>query len=216
VLRAAGRVFCAGAQLSDFPPPGQVDARGRTAPEVVDDLMGDFGNPLVLALRDFPVPVLVVVHAAAAGGGVGIALSSDVVIAGRSASFSLPFVPKLGLLPDMGATWVMQRTIGAARTTGLALLGDRLSAEAAQACGLIWACFDDDQLEAAAGELAGRLAALPPGSANEVRATLRGGAERDLPAQLEYERTRQVALMARADFAEGVAAFAGRRPPRFA
>ncbi|RDK05853.1 enoyl-CoA hydratase-related protein [Cupriavidus lacunae] len=215
VVRATGRSFCAGARLTDFPAPGGVDANGRSAPEVVNHLMGDLGNPLVLALHNFPVPVLTVVHAVAAGGGVGIALSGDIVIASRSAYFSLPFVPSLALLPDMGVSWVMQRTIGTARTTALSLLGDRLSAETAAQWGLIWACVDDTCLDNLANETAARLAALPASGIAEIRATVRGGSHRSLPDQLEYERTRQVALMANSDFAVGLTAFAAKRPPCF-
>ena len=208
VLRAAGRAFSAGADLSELADPQQ-------APGHIDRLMTRGGNPLVRSLREAPVPVLSVVQGIAAGGGVGIALAADVVIAARSASFMLPFVPALGLVPDMGAVWAMQRALGPARTAGLCLLGDRLSAEQAAQQGLIWACVDDDALDAEAAHLAARLAALPAHAATELRALQREAEHNDLPAQLAYEHRRQVALAAGGCFAEGVDAFLHKRRPRF-
>lgn len=209
VLRATGRAFSAGADLSAL-------ADAQQAPAQIDQLMGQGGNPVVLALRSAPVPVLSVVQGIAAGGGVGIALAADVVIAARSASFMLPFVPALGLVPDMGAVWSMQRALGPARTAGLCLLGDRLGAEQAAQQGLIWACIDDAALDAEAARLAARLAALPAHAATEMRALQRQAEHDDLAAQLAYERRRQVALAAGGCFAEGVSAFLRKRRPRFA
>jgi len=208
VLRGAGRAFCAGADLA-----GLADA--QAAPAQIDSLMRDGGNPLVLALRSLPVPVLTVLHGVAAGGGVGLALAADIVIAGRSGAFLLPFVPALGLVPDMGAAWVMARALGEARTAALALLGDRLEAERAAQWGLIWSCVDDAALEASAAALAARLADLPPAAAGAMRSLLRDAAKRDLADQLDQERLHQVALAAGPHFAEGVQAFLQKRKPNF-
>lgn len=208
VLRGAGRAFCAGANLASL-------ADAQAAPARIDALMRDGGNPLVLALRAMPVPVLTVLHGIAAGGGVGLALAADVVIAGRSAGFMLPFVPALGLVPDMGAAGAMLRALGEARTAGLALLGDRLEAERAAQWGLIWSCVDDAALDAEAAALAARLAALPAHAVQELRALLIQVRNNDLAGQLDYERDRQVMLAAGPCFAEGVQAFLGKRRPDF-
>lgn len=208
VLRAAGRVFCAGADLAAL-------SDAATAPALINEMMAEGGNPLVLALRGLPVPVLAIVQGAAAGGGVGLALAADVVVAAQSASFALPFVPMLGLVPDMGAAWRMQRVLGEARTAALSLLGERLSAEQAAQWGLIWACVDDAALEAEAARLTERLAALPAHGIVEVRALLDEARRRELPSQLDYERQRQQALAAGPAFAEGVQAFLHKRRPDF-
>lgn len=209
VLRGAGRAFCVGANLADFGPDAP------PAHTQIDKLLGEGGTPLVLALQDFPAPVLSAVHGAAAGGGAGLALAADVVVAARSAFFSLPFVPALGLVPDLACTWVMQRAIGTARTAALTLLGDRLPAEQAAAWGLIWACVDDAALDAQVDQLATRLAALPPHGVVETRALLREGRTRSYAEQLAYEHARQTALAADPCFAEGVQAFLGKRAPAF-
>jgi 2-(1,2-epoxy-1,2-dihydrophenyl)acetyl-CoA isomerase len=215
MLRARGKAFCAGALLDDFPAKGERDAAGRTSSQVVESLMRDGGEQVVRAIGAFPAPVLCVVQGVATGGGVGIALAADVVVAARSAFFSLPFVPALALVPDMGATWHMQRVLGEARTRALALLGDRLSAEEAARTGLIWSCVDDERLASVADELAQRLAALPPAAAAEVRALLANGADDSFEEQLEYERGRQTHLMNQSAFFEGLAAFKAKRRPQF-
>lgn len=216
VLAANGRGFCAGADLAEL---GRVAAARRdgepTVGDQVADLMTHGGNPLVLALRNLPVPVIARVHGVVAGGGVGLALAADIVVAARSACFVLPFVPALGLVPDMGAAWFMHRALGPARCAALTLLGDRLGAEQAAAWGLIWSCVDDDGLDAEVQRFATRLAALPGHAAAEVRALMRGLDGRTLAEQLEHERDRQRELVDREAFAEGLSAFLHKRPPVF-
>lgn len=211
VMRGAGRSFCVGADLSTFAAQASPQQRADT----VDELLAKGGNPLVLALQALPVPVVCAVHGPVAGGGVGLALAADIVIAARTSFFYLPFVPALGLVPDMGSTGVLLRVLGPARTRALTLLGDRLPAEQAAAWGLIWRCVDDDRLADETAATARRLAGLPAHAATEVRALMRQAAGDDLGAQLAYERERQRALMAGPAFDEGLQAFLAKRPPTF-
>ena len=104
VLTGAGRGFCAGQDLGDraVAPGGQ----GVDLGESIDK----YYKPLVLALRNLPMPVIAAVNGVAAGAGANIALSCDLVIATRSASFIQSF-SKLGLVPDSGGTWLLPRLI---------------------------------------------------------------------------------------------------------
>ena len=70
-------------------------------------------EPVVMALRQLPMVVVCAIGGAAVGGGVGLGLAADVVIASRSAHFALPFVPSLGLIPDLGASFFLTRAMGA-------------------------------------------------------------------------------------------------------
>ncbi len=219
VVTGKGRGFCVGADLSAMSTGETVDpgmaAAGTSLGDQVAALMDGGGMPFVTGLRELPVPVVCALNGAVVGGGVGIALAADVVIAARSAYFYLPFVPALGLVPDMGAAWFITRAIGHARSVGLTLLGDRLSAEQAAGWGLIWACVDDAALTEEVGRVARRLAALPAHAALETRA-LHGVVDSStLGQQLVYERNRQRELVDGACFAEGVAAFVGKRRPVF-
>ena len=213
LLTGAGKTFCAGANLSDMAGhDGSAESLAAATAETMDTL----SNPLIRALQDLPVPVLTAMNGGAVGGGVGLALAADVVIAARSAYFYLPSMPRLGLVPDLGASWFLHQQAGRARAFGVTLLGERLPAEQAASWGLIWSCVDDAELPAASMKMARQLAALPPNAALEIRHLYRAARSNDLAAQLGYEATRQRELIARDSFAEGVRAFAERRDPVFA
>lgn len=212
MLTGAGKAFCAGANLSGM---AAHDDSGKTVGQATAETMVTLSNPLILALRELPVPVLTAVNGAAVGGGVGLALAGDVVLAARSAYFYLPSMPRLGLVPDLGASWFIPRQAGRARALALTLLGDRLPAEQAAQWGLIWACVDDTALRDESMKLARRLAALPGHAALEVRRVCEAALVNDLAAQLAYEAKRQRELIDRETFAEGVRAFSERRDPVF-
>jgi len=214
LMTGAGRAFCVGADLSAF-DPCESDGQQRSPGQVVGDLLEKGGNPLVHGLRTLPVPVVCAVNGPAAGGGAGLALAADVVIAARSAFFYLPFTPALGLVPDVGATWTLPRTVGRARAIGLTLLGNRLSAQEAAQWGLIWACVDDADLPTESLFIAKKLARLPSHAIHEVRNMYRQAERNTFEQQAELERERQMALADLPAFSEGVRAFIEKREPRF-
>ena len=215
VVTARGRGFCVGADLADFARRANDESSQETLGHVVGRMMAEGGNPMIAALRSLPVPVVCAINGVAAGGGVGLALAGDMVIAARSAYFYLPFVPALGIVPDMGTTWTLPRAIGRARAIGLALTGEKLSAEKAARWGLIWDCVDDEQLQAEALQLAQQLAALPAHAIAEVRAIFAAAETNSFEQQLAFECDRQQDLIDGESLQEGLAAFAGRRKPVF-
>jgi 2-(1,2-epoxy-1,2-dihydrophenyl)acetyl-CoA isomerase len=172
-------------------------------------------NPFARDLYAFPKPTVAAVNGVAAGGGVGVALACDIVIAAKSAKFIQVFAQQLGLVPDMGCSWHLPRLVGAARAKGLALLGDRLSAEDAAHWGLIWQAVEDEALMARAREIALRLAKGPTKGLVRTRQVLDRAFDNDFPAQLDLERAVQHELGDTDDFAEGVAAFIQKRAPKF-
>lgn len=125
VISGAGRGFCAGQDLSD-----RVVDPAAAAPDLGISIE-KFYNPLIKALVNMPKPVICAVNGVAAGAGANIALACDLVIAAKSASFIQAFC-RLGLVPDSGGTWFLPRAVGHVRAMGLALLGDKLSAEDAK------------------------------------------------------------------------------------
>lgn len=145
----------------------------------------------------------------------GLALAADVTIAARSAYFYLPFLPKLGIVPDLGCTWAIPRLAGKARAMGMALLDERLSAERAVQWGLIWACAGDEQLMDEARAIAQRLARLPAHAVVEAREAFEAAERHTLKEQLHYESERQRVLIDGPSFREGVSAFLQKRPPEF-
>jgi 2-(1,2-epoxy-1,2-dihydrophenyl)acetyl-CoA isomerase len=208
VITGAGRGFCAGQDLGD-----RAVAPGGAPPDLAASIEKNY-KPLVLGLRALPLPVIAAVNGVAAGAGANIALACDVVIAARSASFVQAFA-KLGLVPDSGGTWFLPRLIGTARALGLAMLGDKLSAEQAAAWGLIWRCVEDAELPQVVDELARNFAAAPTRGLSRTKQAIYESFSRTLAQQLDVERDYQGELGHSSDYAEGVAAFAEKRAPRF-
>ncbi len=208
VLTGAGRGFCAGQDLSDRAvEPG---AKGVD----LGDSVEKFYAPLVLALRSLPMPVICAVNGVAAGAGANLALACDIVIAGKSASFVEVFC-KLGLIPDTGGTWILPRLIGHARATGLAMLGEKLSAERAEQWGLIWKCVPDEDLMKEALAMATHFATAPTKGLAFTKRALQASYANTLPEQLKLEGEMMRELGYSHDYREGVAAFIAKRPPQF-
>jgi len=212
VLSGAGRGFCAGQDLGDraVAPGGQGMNQGVDLGESIDK----YYKPLVLALRNLPMPVIAAVNGVAAGAGANIALACDLVIATRSASFIQSF-SKLGLVPDSGGTWLLPRLLGNARAMGLALLADKLSAEQAAQWGLIWRCVEDAEFKSTVDTLAQQLALAPTRGLARTKQAIYESWGRSFEQQLDQERDFQRELGRSQDYAEGVAAFTEKRNPKF-
>jgi len=208
LLTAKGRGFCAGQDLSDrtVSTEGGVPDLG----ESVDK----YYNPLIESIMGLPKPVICAVNGVAAGAGASIALACDIVLAARSANFIQVFC-KIGLVPDSGGTWNLPRAVGLVRAKGLALLGDKLPADQAEAWGLIWRCVDDDDLQREAGRLAAHLATQPTRGLGMIKKLLRESSGNTLTEQLELEKNAMRELGQSHDYREGVAAFMEKRPPEF-
>ena len=205
VLTGAGKGFCAGQDLGDARSVAELDLETTLREEY---------EPLLRAIADAPVPVLAAVNGAAAGAGANLALSADVVIAARSASFIEAFA-RIGLIPDAGGTWLLPRMVGLPRAMGMCLFAEPIPAGRAAEWGLIWEVVDDEQLPARAAELAGRLAAGPTTAHRLAKRALRAGLSNDLEAQLALEARLQGEAGRSRDFLEGVEAFMEKRPPKF-
>ncbi|SFR73056.1 2-(1,2-epoxy-1,2-dihydrophenyl)acetyl-CoA isomerase [Marinobacter daqiaonensis] len=208
VLTGAGRGFCAGQDLGD-----RNVAPGADAPDLGHSIETWY-NPLIRTLKDLPIPVVCAVNGVAAGAGANIALSCDIVLAARSANFVQAFC-KLGLVPDSGGTWILPRLAGMARAKGMALLGEKLSAEQAESWGLIWRCVGDEVLQDETSKLARHLAAQPTAGLALIKQALHASTTNSWDEQLDLERDLQRKAGQSEDYREGVSAFMEKRQPRF-
>jgi 2-(1,2-epoxy-1,2-dihydrophenyl)acetyl-CoA isomerase len=212
IITGVGQAFCSGADL--LSETFQSGDRAQASRQIGEALRDSF-NPMMQAFHALPCPTIARVNGVAAGAGASVALLADVVIAARSSSFLFPFAPRLGLVPDLSATWTLPRLVGRARARGLALLGAPLDATTAAAWGLIWQAVDDADLDATVTAVASKLAAAPTEALARTAALLDTALAHPLAAHLDLEREAQTALAARDDLAEGLAAFAEKREPRF-
>jgi 2-(1,2-epoxy-1,2-dihydrophenyl)acetyl-CoA isomerase len=205
VLTGSGRAFCAGQDLAD-----PAVAPGSDLGLMIEH----FYNPLIRSMRALPKPIIARVNGVAAGAGANLAFAADFVVAARSASFIESF-SRIGLLPDSGGTWMLPRLFGHARAIGLAMLGERISAEQAHAWGAIWQVVDDADLDTACDTLATTLAQAPTRALGAIKAAFEATATSSFDAALDRERELQRLLGATRDYREGAEAFAAKRKPEF-
>ncbi|GAA6153585.1 2-(1,2-epoxy-1,2-dihydrophenyl)acetyl-CoA isomerase PaaG [Pseudoteredinibacter isoporae] len=208
LITANGRGFCAGQDLGDR----SVSADGQM-PDLGDSVEKNY-NPLIRSIHNLDMPVVCAVNGVAAGAGASIALACDIVLAAKSASFIQAFC-KIGLIPDSGGTWALPRLVGLARAKGLALLGDKLSAEQAEKWGLIWECVEDAELMEKANALATHFASQPTKGLAMTKRALRESTSNSLHEQLELEKEYMRIGGRTEDYKEGVAAFKEKRKPEF-
>ena len=206
MLTGAGRGFCAGQDLAD---------RAVSAGEIdLGTSIENYYAPLVRRLRRLPLPVIAGVNGVAAGAGANLAFACDIVIAAKSASFIESFC-KLGLIPDTGGTYFLPRLVGTARAMGMALLGEKISAQQAADWGLIWKCVDDAEFQETVNKMAMQFAAAPTLGLARIKQAIYSSGHRSLDEQLDFERDTMRELGRSADFREGVAAFLEKRQPKF-
>jgi len=207
VLAGRGRGFCAGQDLSDLSfEPGSMSDLG--------ELVESYFNPLIRQMKACPKPILGKVHGIAAGAGASLAMACDLTVAARSATFLQAFV-NIGLLPDSGGTWFLQRLAGSQRALALAMLGEKLPASVAAQWGLIWQCVEDEELDAYVERTAERLAALPLLALKACKYAVQQASSNTLSDQLDLERDAQQFLGQSYDYLEGVNAFLQKRKAQF-
>ena len=207
LLTGSGRGFCAGQDLSDR-------AGGSGLPIDLGLTVKKYYAPLVLALRQLPLPVICGVNGVAAGAGANIALACDIVIAAKSASFIEVFC-KIGLMPDTGGTYFLPRLVGSARAMAMSLLGDKITATQAAEWGLIWKCVDDAALQDELSTLTKNFANAPTRGMAYTKAAIYQSTNNNLEQQLELEGDYMRILGNSHDYKEGVAAFLEKRSPKF-
>lgn len=215
VLTGAGRAFCSGADLAGGGGAGGAGGGlKRSGPPDAGAVLESHFNPLLERLFALPVPFITAVNGPAAGAGCSYALAGDIVIAARSAYFLQAFV-NIGLVPDVGSTWLLPRLAGRARAQAMMMLGERISAETALDWGMVYKVVDDADLATATRAVAEKLAAGPTRAYGLIRQGIRDCLDASLSEGLMVERRNQMQAGRSADFAEGVTAFLQKRPAVF-
>jgi enoyl-CoA hydratase/carnithine racemase len=198
------RAFCVGADLKER--DGFTDAQLRGQRLVY--------RRMAAALLAVPVPVVAAVAGYALGGGLELALLSDIVVADSTAVLGLPEV-SVGVVPGLGGTQLLPRRIGVARAAEMIYTARRLGAEEAAALGVVDRLVAEGEAVPAASRIADQIARNSPVGVRNAKRAIRLGTQVDLAAALEIEDGAWRATAFSADRAEGVRAFAEKRPPRW-
>ena len=207
VLTGSGRAFCAGQDLREH-------AANLEAGLGLAGTLEHHYDPIVLALSHMPKPVVAAVNGVAAGGGLSFALACDLRIASEKASFATAFT-RIGLAPDSGMSWTLQRLVGRAKALELLLLAEPVRAPEALELGLVNRVVPAGELDAAARELAVRLAAGPTLAYGAVKSAVEFASATDLRAALAKEAELQSACAATGDHESATKAFLRKEQPAF-
>ncbi|MCC2278303.1 enoyl-CoA hydratase/isomerase family protein [Streptomyces sp. ET3-23] len=208
VITGAGRGFCSGADLRS----GGATAPSERIPGDVARTIRQGAQRLIAAVLDCEKPVIAAVNGVAAGLGVHLALACDLVLAAESARFTEAFVHR-GLVPDGGGAYLLPRLVGLQRAKELMFFGDTLSAIEAERLGLVNRVVPDGELADTAEAWAERLAAGPTRALALTKHLVNSSLDTDRSTAFAAEAAAQEINATTADAAEGVRAFAERRPP---
>lgn len=204
VITGAGRMFCSG---------GDISTMQRMEPDAALE-RAQLAQRVIRAIWATPKPVLAAVEGGAYGAGAALAAACDRVVIADDARFVTTFL-NVGLAGDMGVFASLPARIGVARTRQMLLMGRPVDAEPAVAMGLADALAGPGSALAAAMDDAAALAARPSHAVGVIKQMLATAPRLPALDVLDVEATQQAQLFGSDDFAEGVAAFHEKRPPRF-
>ena len=200
VRGAGGKAFSAGGDVAEFLTLAPAD-------------LEMWGDTLTSAER-FRKPVVAAIDGYTMGAGLELAVACDFRIATLRSEFAFPEV-RLGMIPGSGGTQRALRLIGMTRAKLFMMTGQRITAERAEAWGLITQVVANDKLDEAVNALAGELAERAPLALRTLKMVLNRGADAPLETALELERKAYAWLRSTHDYEEGVKSFVEKRPPKY-
>lgn len=211
LLGAAGtRHFCTGAGLAATTGDPQPERR----PGDVARMLQQGWQRLIASVLDCDKPVVAAVKGAAAGAGASLVLACDLVVMSAQAKLVEAFVHR-SILPDSGAVHLLTRIVGLRKATELLMLGEPVDAATCERLGLANRVVALGDTDAAAEELAVRLAAGPTVMLGLTKRLLSVSSESGRDRAFEEEAWAQEVVSRTLDLQEGLASFAERRQPRF-
>jgi 2-(1,2-epoxy-1,2-dihydrophenyl)acetyl-CoA isomerase len=201
VITGAGeKAFCSGADLKEG--MGEATSLGES-------LRQNY-NPMILAIRNLPKPVICRLNGVAAGAGCSLALSCDLTIASQDAYLSQIFV-NIGLMPDAGSTFFLPRLVGLQKAFEIASTGRRVYAPEAAVLGLIHKSVPASELDIELCDVVTYYRNAPTKAIGAMKQVLNQSLYSNLEQMLELEAERQDQLSHTHDAAEGMMSFLQKR-----
>lgn len=213
LLTGAGRGFCGGQDLREHADLLESAREAGSSAGAVDTVRLHY-NPIVNALVAMPKPVIAAVNGVAAGAGASLALACDLRVASENASMMMAFA-RVGLGPDTGVSWTLQRVAGRAAALELLMLTEPVSAARMLELGLVSSVVPAGKLMDEAGELAGKLADGPTAAYAAIKEAVTFAAAHGLHEALAKEADLQERLAVTADHAAATEAFARKETPHY-
>jgi len=207
VVTGEGRAFCAGGDVSTM---AQDDS--ETLEHKIDRLREM--QELSFLLYSMPKVTIAAVNGFAMGAGLGVCLACDLRIASDQARFGTAYA-KVGYGGDFGTTWLLTHYAGAPKAKELFFLGDIIDANEAHRLGLVNQVVPHEQLRAAVGEIASRIAHGPLTGYRYMKANVNLASTADFKAMLDREAETHMRCSMTEDHKEGVRAFMEKRAPKF-
>lgn len=206
VITGAGKAFCSGQDLKDI--KGEVGKRS-----LGDSVLRRY-NPMIVAIREMPKPVICRLNGVGAGAGASLALACDMIIAAENASLIEVFT-NVGLVPDSGSSFFLPHLVGYNKAFELITLASKITAQEALALGFVYKVVKAEELDAAVLELAQRYATGPTKSYAIIKKMLNKAYSATLNEMLQQEYYGQEMAGRSEDYKEGVTAFIEKRKPQF-
>ena len=205
VLTGAGeKAFCSGADLKS----------GMTNATSLGDSLRKNYNPMILAIRNLPKPVICRLNGTAVGAGCSLALACDMIIAAENAKMSQIFV-SIGLIMDAGSSFFLPKLVGSQKAFELCSTGRVVEAQECLALGLINSIVTPENLDLAVSNMANQYANAATSAIGLIKKVLNQSSFSTLEEMLELEAINQDLAGKTQDFEEGVTAFLQKRKPSF-
>ena len=202
ILAGGEKAFAAGADIREMADADSMEMMRRNSLRLWQQISA-CPKPMIAAVRGF-----------ALGGGCELAMHADIIVAGDSAKFGQPEI-RIGIIPGGGGTQRLPRAVGKFKAMKLLLTGDIISAQEADAMGLVSEVVPDADVESRALAMAQHIAQLAPISAQQIKECVLAGQDMALPSALMLEAKAIQLSFASFDQKEGMAAFLEKRKPGF-
>lgn len=209
VLKAQGRVFCAGYDMSD---EHGVDVSSAPNGMRIQQRV----SRIVKLMRDCPQPIISIVQGAACGGGFALALASDIRLVTPNAKMNAAFI-KIGLSGcDVGVSYMLPRLVGASIASELLLTGDFLHADRAKEIGLVSKVDSIEALHSEANNFIEKMLNTSPMGLRLTKSGLNSNIDaNNMDSAIALEDRQQILCATSEDHKEAINAFLNKRPPNF-